>query len=470
MSTFDTRSAYLIVGLLYLILPAFTWFALAAQRSRQINLWCGGGLLIGAAIVFYGSTGYGPHGFGGYVLQLLFSVSGFMRIQSLRIDLGRPWQFRWMALAVLGLFLVYLWSDLGPQRAKYSSVLVAGLLLYLAVLAWRIGRDEQSDNARWIAIVYGLVATSLLFRAYSLQTVPLVPTAGSSDQLNQLMVLAILLSSVVGHFCYVGLALDRSRQRELKAATERVREEEGQRLGQQIAHLDRQRSLGEMAASLGHELNQPLATILTNVQVATRGLQSGHFDSAKAIEFLDKIGLNTKRASQIIDRIRGFIQPSVSRSEPVDLNTVVKEVADLVADTAHSHKVSIIFAAENQSVLVTGDPIELSQIVLNVLRNAIEALTQVARREIHVSCTRLDGRAVVVVRDTGWGFTPEALARDGAPFFTTKISGLGLGLSISRSIALQHGGTLTLTNAPVGGDGGSGAVVTLNLPALPPTL
>ena len=144
------------------------------------------------------------------------------------------------------------------------------------------------------------------------------------------------------------------------------------RLGKQIAHLDRQRSLGELSASLGHELNQPLTAILTNTQVAKRGLLKGSFNSQQLDELLDKIAYNTLRASQIIQRIRDFIRPSDSRCEPVDLNLVLSEVAGLVADEVKKREVSLVVTLADKPVLVMGDSIQFSQIVLNVFRNAID--------------------------------------------------------------------------------------------------
>lgn len=266
----------------------------------------------------------------------------------------------------------------------------------------------------------------------------------------------------IGHFGYVGLALDRSMRREVKTAAALARDEESRRLGEQIAQLDRQRSLGEMSASLGHELNQPLTAILTNAQVARRGLLAGRFDTAQLTEFIDKIIQNTQRASQIIDRIRGFIRPVATRREPVNLVSVTREVIDLVADAAKSRKINLSLAPDGQPVWVTGDSIQLSQIVLNVVRNACEAVSQMTNREIRIAIFNRDGRAILQIRDTGPGLAPEVLSQAGNPFFTTKSSGLGMGLSISRSIAEQHGGTLTIANADSGG-----AQVDLDLAVLP---
>ncbi len=465
MSQFDIRTAFFIVGVLYLLLPTITWLTLLRQRGLAIDLWCSGGLLVGLATILISRHGLAPGWLTLQLSSLLLLVSHFFRLQSLRLDLGMPWPARHMVLAIAGLFLVFWWLDVGLQqplwRAQYNSALGAGLLFYLAKLAWRIGHEEQSPNARWIAIIYALVSLAFVIRAITL-TDSHSTTVVTQGLGSQLIAMTTLLASVIGHFGYVGLALDRAMRREVKAAEEQARDEERRQLGQQIAQLDRQRSLGELSASLGHELNQPLTAILTNTQVVKRGLQAGRFDNAQVLEFLDKIAHNTQRASQIIGRIRNFIRPSEARSEVVNLGNVVREVLELVADEARNHRVSLKVSSVAQPEMVRGDPIALSQIVLNAVRNAIEALAAAPVREITVLCSSADGHVMLRICDTGPGFTPEALAQAGAPFFTTKATGLGLGLTISRSIAQHHGGCLTLSNAA----DGMGAVVELTLPVL----
>jgi C4-dicarboxylate-specific signal transduction histidine kinase len=467
MLVFDTRTAFLIVGLLYLILPSFAWVVLAGQGSRPVSLWCGGGLLLGFAVILSGLTDRIPNWASLYLPTFLLLCSHLVRIQSLRLDLGIPWRMRWMLLGLMLVFLTLMFIDQGWQkhvlRAQFNSCAGAAALFYLAMLAWRIGRGEQSPSAKWISVVYALVAAVFLFRVLSLEAADNDTNLLREGLSSQLLAVSALLSCVIGHFGYVGLALDRSRRREIKTTTQRVRDEERLRLGEQIAQLDRQRSLGELSASLGHELNQPLTAILTNAQVAQRGLKTGHFDATQHLEFLDKIVHNTQRASRIVERIRGFIRPSVSRSDTVHLHQVVLEVVGLVADEARSRQVNIVLPSRICQTKVKGDPIQLSQIILNVLRNAMEALMPVTQRVIHVSCDRVGERAILRIRDTGAGFSPETLAQAGTPFFTTKPAGLGLGLSISRSIATQHGGTLIFSNASA--DGG-GAIIELNLPAL----
>jgi signal transduction histidine kinase len=466
MADFDFRTAFLIIGVLYLLLPIITWVVLIDQRSQQVVLWCSGGLLVGIGFILIGLRGSLPDWVAYPAANSLVVVSHFARIQALRLDIGKPWRLRSMLMAGGAICLIFFWLRLGdysgPLRGQFNSVVTAGFVFYIAMLAWRIGRDEGSRSAQWIAWVYGMVAGAFLFRLYVLLNSDTGGDVLIEGISTKLIAITVLLSSVVGHFGYVGLKLDRSMRRELKAAADKARDEENRRLGEQIAQLDRQRSLGEMSASLGHELNQPLTAILTNAQVAKRGLQAGRFQVEQFTEFLDKIIQNTQRASQIIERIRGFIRPTATRSEPVDLTLIVREVAELIAAEARSHKVALVFADQASPLLVAGDPIQISQIVLNVLRNAIEALQQVAHREIHIVCLRADGQVVLRIRDSGPGLAPEVLAQVGSPFFTTKSSGLGMGISISRSIAVQHGGTLSITNAE-----GGGAVVELKLPALP---
>ena len=431
-------------------------------------MWCGGGLTIGVGMILVSRWGMTPDWITVHLTLLLSLVANMMRIQSLRLDLGIPWPLPPMALAVTGFFLIFWWLDVGLRqpvwRALYNSVLTGGLLLYLAGLAWRIGREEQSQNARLIAFTYGLVSMALFVRFFILighdETAVVTHGVGT-----QLIAMTTLLASVIGHFGYVGLALDRAMRREVKLAASQAREEERHHLGRQIAQLDRQRSLGELSASLGHELNQPLTAILTNTQVAKRGLQAGRFNTTQVVNFLDKIIHNTQRASQIIERIRNFIRPSDARNEAVNLNHVLREALELVADEARSYKVTIEVSTTAQAMMVRGDPIALSQIVLNAVRNAIEAMAAEPLRRIRVSCSSTDGQVSLSICDTGPGFTPEALAQAGAPFFTTKVTGLGLGLVISRSIALHHGGSLTLSNVV----DGPGAYVELKLPALTET-
>jgi PAS domain S-box-containing protein len=231
----------------------------------------------------------------------------------------------------------------------------------------------------------------------------------------------------------------------LKQALDEVRH------NQHIAHLDRQRSLGIMSASLGHELKQPLAAILTNAQVAKRGLNKEVLTLRQVEAFLDKIIHNTKRSSLIIDKIRGFIEPSSLERFPVDIGKLADSTIKLLAQDLMTKHIDVQFSIEDSRMLVLADEIQLSQVLINMYRNAIEAVEHQKIRRIDVSVKAKDKWVVICIRDSGPGLSPESLQHISEPYYTTKTTGLGLGLSISRSIVEQYGGHLIISNAEEGG-------------------
>jgi C4-dicarboxylate-specific signal transduction histidine kinase len=190
-----------------------------------------------------------------------------------------------------------------------------------------------------------------------------------------------------------------------------------------------------------------------------RGLQADNLSRTELLENIQAIEHNTQRASQIIERIRNFIRPEKSIRQRIDMNVLTREVHGLMAAEFRSRHVHFSFAHDVRSAWVMGDPIQLSQVLLNVYRNALQAMAQVQMRKIVVRTSAQNNRVEVVVQDTGHGFNTDVMAQVGEAFFTTKAEGLGVGLNISRTIAQQHGGQLLFANAPEGG-----AQVTLVLP------
>lgn len=393
------------------------------------------------------------------------------------------WVTVWVVALALNVAVSYvcwvLFQQAKPSLARialWQKILVAQSALGGA--SWAIGpvlmipQASPVDVAIFfgtLVIVSAVVAISMAGQRMAMQIYILftmLPVAVAIGLNGSIEERTLGLGMGVGTFILisVGRHADRMARRELKTAADRARFEERRYLGEQIAQLDRQRSLGELSASLGHELIQPLTAILTNAQVVQRGLQSGRFDVQQHTEFNRSIILNTKRAAEIIERIRTFIRPSAMRLEPVDLRDVAHDVASLVASDVRRNKVVLDMTGCEPGCRVMGDPIQLSQIVLNVFRNALDAMGQSTERQLRVSSALMGGRAILRMDDTGPGLTPEDLAKVGTPFFTTKTAGLGMGISISRAIAGQHGGSLTLANGPQGG-----CMVVLNLPAIAAT-
>jgi PAS domain S-box-containing protein len=232
--------------------------------------------------------------------------------------------------------------------------------------------------------------------------------------------------------------------------TERKRAEaELQRNREELAHVTRVSALGELAASLAHELNQPLTAILSNAQAAQRFLSINPTDLEEIKDILKDIVEDNSRAGEVIRRMRALVKKEDLAFEVLDLTGVVRDVIQLVHSDAILRNVRVSFEANSDLPSVRGDRVQLQQVVLNLLLNAFEAMkdTPMAEREVvvQVKMTGLDALAVAV-RDQGTGMTSEKFEKIFQPFFTTKKEGLGMGLSISRSIIEAHGGQLWAEN------------------------
>lgn len=231
----------------------------------------------------------------------------------------------------------------------------------------------------------------------------------------------------------------------------------------EIAHVARLSTMGEMATELAHEINQPLTAIAAYSDACVRQLRSGSSRQEELIETLERIGTQARRAGEIVRRVRSYVRKEESPRTRMDLNELVREVVHLAEAEARWRGVGIELDLAGTLPPLTADRILIEQVLLNLVRNAIEAMDDVApdeRRVLIRTSAGGDAAIEVAVRDSGPGLAPELVAQVFAPFFTTKPSGMGLGLSISQSIVEAHGGRLwAAANEP------RGAVFQFSLPA-----
>jgi two-component system sensor kinase FixL len=222
-------------------------------------------------------------------------------------------------------------------------------------------------------------------------------------------------------------------------------EDEARQLQERLTHFARLSTMGEMAAGLAHEINQPLSAIATYAQACQRFLRQPQPDTDEVIAALGQINAQALRAGEVIRRLRNFVKNREVRREAVDCSRLLDDLRTLAETDARLHSVRLRIEAEDGLPPVSADPIQLQQVVLNLVRNAIDAMAEVPdeRREVVLRTHHTtDGEVQVTVEDQGSGLAPEASEHLFNPFFTTKAGGTGLGLAISRSIVRAHGGRL----------------------------
>jgi C4-dicarboxylate-specific signal transduction histidine kinase len=236
--------------------------------------------------------------------------------------------------------------------------------------------------------------------------------------------------------------------------TNRKQAEEALRQAQaDLAHVSRVTTMGELAASLAHEVNQPIAAAVTNADACLRWLAGDTPDLEEARTAAMRIMKDGTRASEIINRIHLFFKKSTPVREPVDVNGVIREMIVLLRTEMARHSISVRTELAADIPEVMGDRVQLQQVMMNLIMNSIAAMKDVdGKRELAIKAQRAkDEELMVCVRDTGVGLPPQQADKVFDPFFTTKLDGTGMGLSISRSIVESHGGRLWATdNSPRG--------------------
>jgi PAS domain S-box-containing protein len=241
--------------------------------------------------------------------------------------------------------------------------------------------------------------------------------------------------------------------------TERYQSEEAARRHRdELAHVLRVRTIGELAAGLGHEINQPLGAIATYADGCVRRLRAAEAD-AQLIGIVEEIAAQARRAGNVIHRLGQFVRKQPARWETIRLAEVVRAAVQLIEREVREQDVDLELSLE-EDLWVRVDPVQIEQVLLNVLLNGLEALRGEQRRpkKVSVRTTAAQRQAEVVISDNGPGLPRDHAARIFEPFFTTKPHGLGMGLAISRSIVEAHGGTL---EAESPGDGGATFAVRL---------
>lgn len=232
----------------------------------------------------------------------------------------------------------------------------------------------------------------------------------------------------------------------LHDVTERVEAEERQRaMFAEHAHASRVVALGEMASSIAHEINQPLTAIVSFADASRKLIETDKYDPETVCHALQRISRQGQRAGEIIRRLREFVKKKEPKRSTVDVNELVEAAVELTAHDADRYGITLNLVSDPGPVTAQVDRLQIEQVILNLIRNAIEAVHEAGRPDGAITIdSRLDGAFICVsVCDNGIGIQASQVPKVFEPFYTTKEKGTGLGLSISHSIVEAHDGSLT---------------------------
>ena len=244
---------------------------------------------------------------------------------------------------------------------------------------------------------------------------------------------------------FVGIIHDLTPQKEA--------EEKTRQLQDRLAHVARFSVMGEMAAGLAHEINQPLAAIATYAEAGKRMLDRVQDMPPDLQAVCEKISEQARRASDVIRNLRGFISKQEVKKEPTDLNEATRGVVSLIDADARAAGILVRYELQEDLPLVLGDTVQLQQVILNLTRNAVDAMKKGHRKSkgIILQTRQLGRRIELSVTDHGHGVSKQLGESIFHPFVTTKSDGLGVGLAISKTIVAAHNGTLSYSANPRGG-------------------
>jgi PAS domain S-box-containing protein len=235
----------------------------------------------------------------------------------------------------------------------------------------------------------------------------------------------------------VGTAVDVTERKRAEEERERLRQLEAD-----LAHINRVSMMGELAASLAHEIKQPITAAATNARTSLRWLQREPPDIGEACEAASRIVKDVNRAADIIDRNRSLYRRGTPQWEPLDVNEVIRQMIVLLRDAANRQSISIRIELDGALPTITADRVQMQQVLMNLMLNGVEAMKDTGGELTIRSKKTEDGRILLSVSDLGIGLPVENAEHIFDAFFTTKAQGTGMGLSISRRIIESHGGRL----------------------------
>ena len=449
----NNHTTLFVAAALYFILPLNVLWILWTHRSASIYYWCIGGLCACFGILFLGFRAHLPLIITYNVANTLIMCSFVFWAQSLKFLLKSPWQPITMVFMVAFAFLYYsaAYMYLEPFTRGLAVRLVLGVLaVYVALLAIQIYRQSKSHNALIIGASYTITGIALfMYLVAGSQTGQ--PSPFSNTWNASFLAITALLMAAAGHFSYVGMVLDDTKFEQTQKRTEAYVISHFQQLKKKMASLETQHRLRLVAGSLAHELNQPLTVILTHSQIIARALATQKAQPETLTVMLDKIAHNIHRVSSILDRIRNIHRSDPDPNTNIDINDCIGTAIEQLQDLIEKHQVRVEWTPQKPSPDALGDSVQISQVLVNLCRNAIQAMKASETRVLTIHTSISATSTTIIVSDTGPGIPFNPCQKLKEPFYQSSSQGLGMGLIISQMIIERHQGHMQFSNHEVAG-------------------
>lgn len=462
--TLDPRTLILMSGVLYLVVPMAVWLMLRMPRSMGPLLWCAGGLLGGVSFIFIGLRGQIPDQVSYLVGQTALASGGMLVAQSMRYDLGRPWPWSLMACGLLGYdaLLEYVRQTAGaPALGVLIRVVNLTVIMTLVHTAWQLGRAESSRNAFTIAGAYAMQGTGVVLNLVT-------AWAGSTEiqtldggLLNKMAYFLTLVAGLVIYMAYLGLAIERTARRTLKLTQDTARTEQWQRQRPALVQADRSRLINLLTDSLGQAMLEPLQAAASKLNLSAQEVRQGLQDRDELLARLGQTVKDILQANAMIERLRALLRRTPPRSQTFELGHLLYDLKQLAQARAAGQGTTLIFPHTAPKVELQGDVTALTHGLLQLLENALAAVSACDKKEISLTVWTEGESLGMRISDSGPGFPDEVLQRFASQNELTTPSIQGIGLFVVQNIVKEHYGKFFLDNPPSGG-----ASVTLLLPPL----
>lgn len=450
----DIETTYRVAAFLFVVMSLVTWLVMRCPWGNAAMVWCTGGSLVGAGMWLISLRG-DIHEFWSYGIAQTSLLAAFLVLaQALRMDMGKPWRWRSLVLLLL-LYVTVIVFGFEDKHSHVLAVIVRSVntagLLALTMCVVMLARQERSWNTGFMVAGYVLITVGMLVAAVATALGRANLHAMQDTVFGHLLGLMSLLTVLMSYMGYLGLMLERSQRVNTALRQAQWQAQQWRERRAALTTLDRQHALSVLADSLGHAIVQPLTAAQLHVQLARRMLQSDRMDAGSMKLALAQVLDGLRRSAELVARIRNFLKAAPAQTAIVRLNTVVHDAVSLLRQEMMYRHIEFIVTVRDPSAQVLAEALPLTQALVQVLRNAMQAVQGRQRPVIALSLQTSASEAWVEVFDSGPGFPESMLARVGSGAQPQVEPSGQLGLYMVQGILSQFQGRLSLENDLSGG-------------------